>query len=49
MELKSLDELAREQGVKPVEDARELFGTWPGEIDDGFEDAIDELRHGREK
>ena len=26
-------------------DVRALFGTWPGEEDDGFEQAIDELRH----
>jgi len=26
-------------------DVRALFGTWPGEVDDGFEEAIDELRH----
>jgi hypothetical protein len=42
---RTLDELAREQGVRPVTDARALFGTWPGEADDGFEAAIDELRH----
>jgi hypothetical protein len=43
----TLDELARAQEVKPVTDPRSLFGTWPGDVDDGFEDAIDELRHGR--
>ena len=26
-------------------DVRALFGTWPGEENDGFEAAIDELRH----
>lgn len=41
----SLEELARAQQVKPVADVRALFGTWPGEIDDGLEQAIDELRH----
>ncbi len=41
----SLDELAEAQNVKPMADVRALFGTWPGDVDDGFEDAIDELRH----
>lgn len=41
----SLEELAKAQGVKPMKDASDLIGTWPGEIDDGFEEAIDELRH----
>ncbi len=41
----SLDELAQAQNVGPMMDIRVLFGTWPGEMDDGFEEAIDELRH----
>lgn len=41
----SLDELAQAQNVGPMMDIRALFGTWPGEMDDGFEEAIDELRH----
>lgn len=41
----TLDELAHSQNVQPVADVRLLFGTWPGEEDDGFESAIDELRH----
>ncbi|MGK2915681.1 MAG: hypothetical protein ACSLE5_14755 [Porticoccaceae bacterium] len=41
----SLDELAQAQNVDPMVDIRALFGTWPGEMDDGFEEAIDELRH----
>lgn len=41
----SLDELAESQNVKPMADVRALFGTWPGEEDDGFEALIDELRH----
>lgn len=41
----TLDELAESQNVKPMIDVRTLFGTWPGEKDDGFEEAIDELRH----
>jgi hypothetical protein len=41
----TLDELAQSQHVQPMADARALFGTWPGEDDDGFEASIDELRH----
>lgn len=41
----TLDELAHAQHVKPMMDVSALFGTWPGEMDDGFEEAIDELRH----
>ena len=41
----TLEELAQTQNVKPMADVRALFGTWPGEVDDGFEEAIDELRH----
>lgn len=41
----SLDELAQAQNVGPMVDIRALFGTWPGEMDDDFEEAIDELRH----
>ena len=41
----SLEDLAHSQNVQPVPDVRALFGTWPGEEDDGFEAAIDELRH----
>ena len=41
----TLDELAEAQNVKPLADVKALFGTWPGEADDGFEEAINELRH----
>ena len=41
----TLDELAQAQNVKPMMDVSALFGTWPGEMDDGFEKVIDELRH----
>lgn len=44
-EAPTLDELAQVQNVTPMADVRALFGTWPGEMDDGFEEAIDELRH----
>ena len=40
----TLEELAKAQNVGPL-DARSLMGKWPGDDDDGFEDAIDELRH----
>lgn len=43
----TLEELAEAQGVTPIADFRILFGTWPGEPDDGFEALIDELRHPR--
>jgi len=41
----TLEELAESQRVRPLTDARVLFGTWPGEDDDGFESAVDDLRH----
>jgi hypothetical protein len=41
----TLGELARSQNVKPIADVRAIFGTWPGEADDGFEAAVEELRH----
>ena len=44
-----LDDLARTQGVVAMEDIRALFGTWPGEPDDGFEELIDDLRSQEEQ
>ena len=41
----TLEELARAQNVQPMTDVQALFGTWPGDEDDGFEETIDELRH----
>lgn len=41
----SLLQLAEAQGVRPVQNIRSLYGTWPGEPDDGFEELIDDLRH----
>lgn len=41
----TLDELAKSQNVQPMANVRALFGTWPGEENDGFEADIDELRH----
>lgn len=40
----TLEELAAAQDVGPLS-VKALLGTWPGEENDGFEDAIDELRH----
>jgi len=45
IENRTLAELAHDQNVLPIADIKELFGTWPGELCDGFEEAIDELRH----
>jgi len=41
---KTLEDLAREQGVRPMKDPSELIGRWPGDVDDGFEEMIRELR-----
>lgn len=41
----SIDELARAQGVNAMTDITAMFGTWPGEPDDGFEQSVNELRH----
>ncbi len=43
----SLDELIEMQNVKPFNSIEYLYGTWPGEDDDGFEDLIRELRQRR--
>ena len=42
----TVEELARLQNISPIEDISVFYGTWPGELGDGFEEAIDELRHG---
>lgn len=39
-----LEELAEAQFVRPMENVEALYRTWPGEDDDGFEEAVDELR-----
>ena len=36
----------KEQNVKPINDLSFFRGTWPGDLDDGFEESIDELRKG---
>ena len=43
----TLEQLIAAQGVKPISDIRVLYGTWPGEEEDGFEAMIDALRHPR--
>jgi len=35
----------RAQNVQPLTDVQILFGTWPGDEDDGFEEAVYDLRH----
>ena len=45
----SFDDLVRAQEVVPLEDPSILFGTWPGELDDGFEELISELRRAQIK
>ncbi len=40
----TLDELAKAQHVKPLDDVTKLYYTWPGEIDDGFEKMIQTSR-----
>lgn len=40
----TLEELADAQSVKPMADVRVLFGTWPGDVDDRFEEEVRELR-----
>ena len=44
----TLEELAKLQNVGPIKDVRDLFGTWPGDVDDGFEEDINRLRHPEE-
>lgn len=41
----TIDELAKNQNVKSVDNIKEIFGTWPGENEDGFEESVTELRH----
>jgi hypothetical protein len=41
----SWEELARQQGVHPVERLEDLAGGWPADqIDDGFEEALERWR-----
>jgi hypothetical protein len=43
-ESQALDELAEAQGVHAIKDISDLYGTWPGEPDDGFEELIHSIR-----
>ena len=45
----SFDELASAQGVGPLLNVHAIMGTWPGDVDDGFEDAVEKLRHAGRK
>jgi hypothetical protein len=38
---------AAEGEAKPATDTSAIIGTWPGNLDDGFEEAIEEARHPR--
>ena len=40
----SFDELAAAQGVRPMADIDTVIGTWPGDVNDGFEEAVHRLR-----
>ena len=40
----TIEELAESQGVRPLNDVSLLFGTWPDDPNDGFEESIRELR-----
>ena len=42
---KTLDEIAAEQGFKPIKDFSELLGGWPKEeLNDGFEEELNRRR-----
>lgn len=40
----SFDELAAAQGVGPLTNIDALIGTWPGDVNDGFEESVQRLR-----
>ena len=40
----TVDELAAAQNVKAISNVDDLLGGWPGEVNDGFEEWISELR-----
>ncbi|MGQ9614612.1 MAG: hypothetical protein ACUVSL_17715 [Chloroflexus sp.] len=41
---RTIDKLARQQRVQPVDNIESLYGAWLGETDDGFEQFVEELR-----
>lgn len=45
----SIEELAAAQGVGPLTDIDALIGTWPGDVNDGFEEAVRRLRQPGER
>ena len=40
----TLEELAEAKLVKPIDDVTKLYNTWPGEVDDGFDEMIKNAR-----
>lgn len=40
----TIDELAVAQGVQPMRSISDIFGTWPGDLNDGFEEDIQRQR-----
>ena len=40
----SFEELAAAHGVGPLTNIDALVGTWPGDVDDGFEESVHRLR-----
>ena len=40
----SFDELAAAQGVRPLTHIDALVGSWPGDVNDGFEESVHRLR-----
>ena len=43
---RTLDELAMLQGITSETDLKAFYNTWPGEVDDKFEEFINSLRKG---
>ncbi len=41
----TIEELVSSQHVSPIMEVDRLFGTWPGQDDDGFEESVHSLRH----
>ncbi len=45
-QFRTLDELAMLQGITSETDLKTLYNTWPGEVDDKFEEFVNSLRKG---
>lgn len=43
-EFMTIDEIAKSQNLGPITNTNEIYGAWPGDIDDDFELLIRELR-----